>query len=276
MRTIRNTTLASVLFCASLISRAQSDSTVKFSFKIGTYYNSYLNYYGRTDSLRSSGFFPMAEIWLKKKFYINAAPIFTNNNITGLQYAGTVAAAGYLNNNGKASTHIYLVKPIYKDNSQLVQSALKAQLAASFTKLNKIINFTAGADVKFSGSVDYGANIGLDHIFKKQFPGNFVLVVDPSVYAYAGTQRFTQTRYEKNGFLIFPGTEEEITEEVKKFTLLSYEASIPVIVAKGKWMLLATPSFVIPQHLVTIADRPDLSESGKAMFYITAGVKLSL
>ena len=276
MRTIRNTSLLSVLICAFFMSHAQSDSTTKFNFKIGAYYNSYLNYYGRTDSLHSSGFFPMAEVWLNNKFYVNAAPIFTNNSMAGVQYAGTVATVGYLKKNEKTASHIYLVKPIYKENSRLVQSALKAQLAASFTRLNKIINFTAGADVKFSGNTDYGANIGLDHIFRKQFPGNYVLVIDPSIYAYAGTQRFTQTRYEKNGFLIFPGIDKEVTEEAKKFTLLSYEASIPVIVAKGKWMLLATPSFVIPQHLVTIEDQPGLSEKGKAMFYITTGVKLSL
>jgi hypothetical protein len=276
MKRIRYTTLSIALICVSVISRAQSDSATKFTFKIGTYYNSYLNYYGRTDSLHSSGFFPMAEIWLRKKFYLNAAPIFTNNSVAGFQYAGTVATAGYLNNNKKTSTHIYLVKPIYKDNSRLVQSALKTQLAASFTKFNKIINFTMGADVKFSGSTDYGANMGLDHIFRKQFRGNFVLVVDPSFYAYAGTQRFIQTRYEKSGFLILPGIDKEVTEETKKFTTLSYEASIPVIIAKGKWMLLMTPSFVIPQHLVTVAERPDLSENGKAMFYITAGIKLSL
>jgi hypothetical protein len=276
MRTIRNTSLVVLLACTSFFSQAQQDSLPAFNFKIGVYYNSYLNYYGRTDNLHSSGFFPMAELWFKRKFYINAAPIFTNNSVSGTQYAGTVTTAGYLVKNSKSSTHIYLAKPFYKDNSQLVQSALKAQMAASFTKLNKIINFTMGADVKFSGSTDYGANAGLDHIFRKQFPGNFVLVIDPSFYAYAGTQRYTQTRYEKNGFLLFPGIEKEITEEVKKFNLLSYETSVPVILAKGKWMLLATPSFVIPQHLVTVPERPDLSESGKAMFYITAGAKLSL
>ena len=68
--------------------------------------------------------------------------------------------------------HIYFVKPIYKDNSQLVQSALKAQAAANFTWLNKIINITGGADVKFSGNTDYGVTAGLDHIFRKKLPGN--------------------------------------------------------------------------------------------------------
>lgn len=266
-----------VVHCCCAALHAQSDSTAgKFNFKFGTYYNSNLNYYGRTDSLRSSGFFPMAELWLNKKFYINAAPVFTHNSMAGFQYAGTVATAGYAYNNGKSAGHIYFAKPIYKDNSQLVQSALKAQAAANFTWLNKIINITGGADIKFSGNTDYGATVGLDHIFRKVFPKNAVLIIDPSLYLNAGTQQFSSTRYEKSNSLpLFPATDQLITEEVKKFNILSYELSVPIIYSKGKWMLLATPSYVIPQNLITIENRPDLSERGNKIFYITIGGKIS-
>jgi hypothetical protein len=268
--------LAVILCTSSVIADAQSDSAAgKLNFKLGVYYNSNLNYYGRTDSLRSSGIFPMAELWFHKKFYINAAPVFTNNSVAGTEYAGTVATAGFLYNNGKSSGHIYLVKPIYKDNSRLVQSALKAQLAANFTKLNKVLNITAGMDVKFSGNVDFGANIGLDHIYRKQFPDKSVLVIDPSAFLYAGTQRFTQTWYQKSSFLLFPGFESAVTEAENKFNILSAELSIPVIFAKGKWMVLATPAYVLPQNLVTIEGRPDISERGENMFYITVGTKIS-
>src|SRR5882672_3703633 len=113
---------------------AQADSTGhKLNFRLGIYYNNHLNYYGRTDSLNSSGMFPMAELWFNKKWYINAAPVFTHNNTTGFQYGGTVSTIGYMYNNGKSAGNIYLVKPFYRSNSQLVQSSLKAQLAASFT-----------------------------------------------------------------------------------------------------------------------------------------------
>jgi hypothetical protein len=266
-----------VLCCFSVTAHAQSDSTTsKFSVKLGTYYNSHLNYYGRTDSLRSSGVFPMAEIWFNNKFYINAAPVFTHNSVAGFQYAGAVATAGYVYNNGKSAGHIYLVKPIYKDNSQLVQSALKAQTAANFTWLNKIINITVGADVKLSGNMDYGATAGLDHIFKKQLGNNSMLIIDPSAYLYAGTQQFTRTYYEKSNSLpLFPGPDRLVTEDVKKFNILSYEFSVPVIYTKGKWMLLATPSYVLPQNLIEVENRPDLSERGKKMFYITVGSKIT-
>lgn len=274
MRTLINMMI--ILYCSCIAVQAQSDSTAsKFSFKFGAYYNSNLNYYGRTDSLRSSGVFPMAEFWLNNKFYINAAPVFTHNSRTGFQYAGTVATAGYAYNNGKSAGHIYFAKPIYKNNSQLVQSALKAQAAANFTWLNKIVNITGGVDIKFSGNTDYGATIGLDHIFKKALPANAVLIIDPSLYLNAGTQQFTSSRYEKNNNLpLFPATDQLITEEVKKFNILSYELSVPVIYNKGKWMLLATPSYVIPQNLITVENRPDLSEKGNKTFYITIGSKI--
>ena len=275
MRVLINIMIA--VYCSSVAVYAQSDSTTgKLNFKFGTYYNSHLNYYGRTDSLRSSGFFPMAELWLNNKFYINAAPVFTHNSMAGFQYAGTVATAGYAYNNGKSAGHIYFAKPIYKDNSQLVQSALKAQAAANFTWLNKIINVTGGADIKFSGNTDYGVTAGLDHIFRKELPDSSILIINPSLYLYAGTQQFSSTHYEKsNNFPLFPATDQLITEKVKKFNILSYELSVPVIYRKGKWMLLATPSYVIPQNLITVENRPDLSEKGNKIFYMTLGTKIS-
>ena len=77
--------------------RAQSDSTgkSKIKFKLSANYNSNLNYYGRTDSLKSSGFFPMAELWFNDNFYFNVAPVFVHNASTQFDYAGTVATIGY-------------------------------------------------------------------------------------------------------------------------------------------------------------------------------------
>jgi hypothetical protein len=40
-------------------------------------------------------------------------------------------------------------------------------------------------------------------------------------------------------------------------------------------MVLLTPSFVLPQNLLEVSGRPDLSERGKNMFYATAGLKYS-
>ena len=65
-----------------------------------------------------------------------------------------------------------------------------------------------------------------------------------------------------------------VTESVSNFNILSYEFSMPIIFAKGKVQLLFTPAYVIPQNLITVPDRPDLSERGKEMFYATIGAKI--
>ena len=262
----------------SFVAMAQTDSTAKKDkpqFKLGVYYNSGLNYYGRTDSLKSSGFFPVAELWVNKIFYITAAPVFIMNSVVGFEYAGSVATAGVkFGKEKKYSSNIYVVKPIYKDNSQLVQSALKAQAAGTYTSFNKIINVTIGADVKLSDQLDYGATAGLDHIFRFELPGQSVLVIDPSAYINAGTQQFTKTSYKQSGFLFFPGAQQQVTEEVSNFNILSYEFSMPIVFAKGKIQLIINPAYVLPQNLITLANRPDLSERGKNMFYTTIGTKV--
>jgi hypothetical protein len=258
------------------LSFAQADSTQKQKpkFKIGINYNSGLNYYGRTDSLRSSAVFPSAELWFTKDVYVSASPVFVNNAVQSFEYAGTVASLGYLHTTDKWITNLYLLKPFYKQSSELVQSALKAQTGLSFSRLSKILNVTVGGDLKYSDKIDFGITAGVDHLIRKQLKDNSVLVIDPSFYAYAGTQNFTNTYYKKkSGLLLFPGSTEQVNESVTKFNVLAYEFSVPVVYAKGKWMVLATPSYILPQNLIKVAGRPDLSERGKNMFYATAGLK---
>ena len=271
--------LVSMVNAAEIMAQADSTTTPvrqKPAFKLGAYYNSELNYYGRTDSLHSAGFFPMAECWFNNKVYVTAAPVFVINKLQHFDYAGTVATLGIrIYKEKKYSTNIYLVKPFYEQTSALVQSALKAQLAGTFTWLNKIINVTAGADGKLSDRVDYGATAGLDHIFKYKLAEKTVLVLDPSAYVNAGTQQFTKTSYKRNNFLFLPGTQEQVTEQVNKFNILSYEFSMPVVLAKGKFQFIANPAYVLPQNLITVAGQPGLSEQGEDMFYITVGTKFN-
>jgi hypothetical protein len=260
---------------------AQSDSTRnKPQFKLSLNYNSNLHYYGRTDSFRSSGYFPMAEFFITPKFYLNVAPIFVSNKFQSFDYAGTVATAGYLKVTDKWLTSAYVLKPFYTADAQLVQSALQAQTGVSVSRLNNVLNVTLGADAKFSNAVDFGATAGIDHIFRKILPnGSGVLVFDPSLTANAGTQRFSTTYVKKQnggtGPLGLPlpggngngngGSTTETTRE-NRFNILSYEASMPVIFVRKKWMFLATPAYVMPQNLLA-------GETGKDQFYLTAGVK---
>lgn len=265
--------------CMALMAGGQETETQKRSaaFKLSLNYNSHLNYYGRTDSLRSSGLFPMGEIWIKERFYINAAPVFANNSSTGFEYAGTVAAIGVQIGSGTDwAGNVYLIKPFYKEESGLVQSALKAQTGFLLSKLSSFVNVTAGADMKFSNKTDVGLTGGLDHTFRIQLDEKSAMIIDPSAYVYAGTQQFTNTYYKQNNFLFFPGLEQEVTESVKKFNVLSYEFTLPVIFATEKFQVSLTPAYVLPQNLIKVEGRPDLSERGQNLFYFTTGIKMIL
>lgn len=265
-------TLAAIIM--SIYSNAQTSDSTQVNgvkFKLSLNYNSGLNYYGRTDSLKSTGVFPLAEIWFSPKFYINAAPVFVNNKLQKMQYAGSVASIGYLNVTEKWISNLYFLKPFYTQNSELVQSALKAQIGASFTAVNKAINFTFGGDVKYSDRFDFGAMTGIDHIFRFQNKDNSVFVLDPSFTVNAGTQNFSKTYRKKTGGL-FP-VEQQVTETYQQFNLLSLEASMPIIFSKNKLQVIATPAYVLPKNLVKVEGRSDLSEMGENMFYTTLAVK---
>jgi len=138
-----------------------------------------------------------------------------------------------------------------------------------------LLNLTFGADVKHSDRIDYGLTAGLDHVIRHEFSNQYVLVIDPSAYVYTGTQQFTKTYYQKNSFLILPGTEQAVNKQVSRLNILAYELSAPVILARNNWQFILIPAFVIPQNLVTVENRSDLSERGKKMVYVTAGAKVS-
>jgi hypothetical protein len=92
-----NKFIIAIFSFSSLIAQAQETDkeTTSVDFKISANYNTNLNFFGRTDSLQSSGFFPMAELWVNKNFYINAAPIFVNNKMQSFVYEGTIATLGF-------------------------------------------------------------------------------------------------------------------------------------------------------------------------------------
>src|SRR5215203_1101567 len=168
--------------CAvSLLADAQNSDSTKAQFKVSVNFNSNLNYYGRTDSLKSTGVFPLAELWFSPKFYISAAPVFINNKVQTMQYSGSVTSIGYLNVTDKWVSNLYLLKPFYTETSELVQAALKAQSGANFTSLNKLVNVSFGGDVKYSDQIDFGAMVALDRTFRFENKDNSVIVVDPTI-----------------------------------------------------------------------------------------------
>ena len=125
--------------------------------------------------------------------------------------------------------------------------------------------------MKFSDKIDFGATAGLDHIIRIQNKNNSVIVIDPSIALNAGTQNFSRSYTKKTGGL-FP-RQQQVTENVQAFNILSIEASMPLIYNKGKMQFIATPAYVMPKNLLQVEGRPDLSETGENMFYTTLTAK---
>lgn len=269
------------MFVLSTMVYAQNDTSSprKNVFTAGLNYQSKLHFFGRTDSMRSSGAFPTIGFELKEGFYANSNFVFVENANTPLKYNGTILQAGYrFPTTRNFSGNMYYNQFLYKDESSLVQSALKSQAGVNLAYNNKIVNVNLGGDAKFSDRTDYGATLGLDHLFIYVVPGTKLAVaVSPSAYAYAGTQNFTNTYYKTQNLLGLPiGGQQQVSETTTKFNILAYEFTAPVVFVAGKFNATITPSFVMPQNMVTVASQNNPAEYGKNMFYISAGIGIRL
>jgi hypothetical protein len=235
---------------------------------LGITVNSAINYYGRADSLKSKGLYPFVGVNFSNGIYANASFVFIHNNLQS-QYAAALLEGGYNFHNKKNSLAgtLSTTRYLYQGNTDLIQSAIRQSVTASITQLNNILNITIGGDMKFSTQTDPGVQAGLDHIIRHVF-GKTIVVLDPSVYIYAGTQHFTQSYIQQQHFLLFPSGEEVVTKDSRQFAILSYEASLPMILAYKKLNLIIAPAYVLPQHVLT--------GTATALFYATATLKFTL
>ncbi len=204
--------------------------------------------------------------------------IFVQNSAQPATYTGATVEGGYrFPQSDHFNGNVFYTQFLYKDKSTLVQSALKSQTGINLAFTNKILNINLGADLKFSDKTDVGGTFGLDHLFIiTKGLKNAAIAIDPSVYAYAGTQQFSNSYLKKESVLGFPVSQQNVTERVTQFNILSYEASMPVVLVVGKFNASVIPAYVIPQNLASVAGRPDLTERGQNMFYVTvsAGIRL--
>ncbi|GAC1584950.1 MAG: hypothetical protein NVS3B19_01740 [Ginsengibacter sp.] len=260
------------------VSTAQnkSDSSIsKDAVTASVNYQSLLHYFGRTDSLKSSGLFPMVGLKSKTGLYTNASFIFIQNPATPLQYTGTILEGGYrLPDNKTITGNFYFQQFLYKSNSTLKQAAIKSQAGFNTTYNNKIANLNLGADVKFSpGNTDFGITGGIDKmiLFRDVFDKT-TLAIDPAVNVYAGTQNFTAITKSSN-FLGFPSYS---TQQYKSLSILAYEVTLPVVLVRGKFNAYLSPSFVSPQHLINAPNSSGGVEKGSNIFYIAAGIGVRL
>ena len=80
-------------FCTSNSQNIQDSAKNEFSASIN--YQSNLHYFGRVDSLKSSGILPVIGLKSKTGLYLNSTFIFVQNAATPLNYAATILEAGY-------------------------------------------------------------------------------------------------------------------------------------------------------------------------------------
>jgi hypothetical protein len=266
-----------VIVCL-LLQAQQTDSTAtktnkkKITFTAGVGYNSGLNYYGRTDSLKSQGIFPFAGITLNNGLYVFSNFIFINNAAV-FSYGATTIETGYKfkNKKGNWRGNIFGARFFYNADVSLIQAVVKEQVGINLVHTNKIVGIYGGADAKFSNQTDFGAYAGLDHTFRFNSVGKRgVVVISPAIYSYFGTQRFSKTWMQEKRFLFLPVGEQAVTQSSSRFSVMSYELSCPIIYGIGKMNILFTPAYVIPQNVITsngVAQKTD------NLFYTTAAIR---
>jgi hypothetical protein len=278
-KSISLTVIGLLLFFITSAQNVQDSAKDEFSASIN--YQSALHYFGRVDSLKSSGVFPVIGLKSKSGVYLNSTFIFFKNSATSLNYTGTILEAGYRFPYSKNfSGNVYYDHFLYKDKSVLVQSALKGQAGINTAWNNKVVNVNLGGDVKFSNSeTDFGITAGVDRLFLfTDLIDNVVVAINPTAYLYSGTHNYFKNVKKSNGQGIgsLLGNNSTSIEQAKQFEILAYEVSLPVVLVKGKFNAYISPAYVMPQNLVTTSGRPDLSERGSNMLYVSAGVGVRL
>ncbi len=267
-----------ILLFLPLVSICQQDTTRKDELNASVNYQTALHYFGRTDSLKSSGEFASIGFKLRSGLYAQGNFIFVQNTATTTNYAGTTIEAGYHFPQTKHfSGNVFYTAILYNNKSDLVQSALKSQTGINLAYTNPIITLSGGMDLKFSDKTDMGATFELDHIFiYKPGDGKLAFAFDPSAYVYAGTQNFSTTYIQKQNLLGIPISQQQVTTNATTFSILAYEFSAPLVFVAGKFNVSVTPSYVVPQNLISVAGHPELSEHGQPMFYAVLSMGLKL
>jgi hypothetical protein len=120
----------------------------------------------------------------------------------------------------------------------------------------------------------------MDHLFIVKIPGmdRTALAINPTATINAGTQRFTQSQVTKQGGVLggLGGGTVTNSQNVNRFSILSYEVSMPVVFVVHEYYFALTPAYVMPQNLIVVPGRPDLSEYGKNLFFVTATAGMRL
>jgi hypothetical protein len=264
--------LVLIIFSSKLIAQTtttNNDSTKKtvVTFLAGPIFAPVLHYYGRTDSLKSSALLPTIYIQFDSiGLYVSATSVFISDATQTLSYAGTITEAGYkFGQKVKGfGGNVYGNKFFY-NTTQLPQSALQEQAGTNLYYLDKYINFTGSASLAFSNNTDVFVSAGINHTFKKVKGKNTYLAM-PTFVANAGTQNFINASYSTGGLPLIPP--QEVLQNNSRFALLDYELSIPLVLARKHIFAIITPSYIMPENIVSVPNHPELSENASDLFYI--------
>ena len=228
-----------------------------------------LHYYGRTDNQKSSALLPTLLVQFDSVgLYASGTGVLLSNNVQKLDYAGTVTEVGVRFGKLKGiSGNIYGNKFFY-NTTQLPQSALKEQAGINVNYLSKAVNITTGGSAAFSDSrKDFFTTAGINKIFKK-VKGKSVFVVTPTAIINAGSQNFTTAYYKQNTLAGLPVNNTLVMENSRRFNILSYEFSSPIIWAYKRLFLIATPTLVLPQSVIKMPNFPQYSENAQNLFFV--------
>ena len=235
-----------------------------------------LHYFGRTDSLKSNALLPTFTVQFDSVgLYGSGTAVFLSNTMQSFEYAGTIIEAGYRFGKQKGLTGNIYGNKFFYNTTQLPQSAFQEQVGANFNYLMKPFNISATGSSAFSKErTDFFASTGVNKFFKKKLK-NGVFLISPTYVLNAGSQNFSNVRMRSSLLGGITGTGQQTIEKNRTFKILSHEISVPLIYARKHIYFILTPSYVIPENVVTIPNRPDLSEYAKNLFYANATILYS-
>ena len=235
-----------------------------------------LHYYGRTDSLKSNALLPTFTVQFDSVgLYGSGTAVFLSNKIQSFEYAGTIVEAGYRFGKQKGLTGNIYGNKFFYNTTQLPQSAFQEQVGFNFNYLMKPFNISATGSSAFSKvRTDFFASTGLNKSFTKKL-NKAVFLITPTYVLNAGSQNFTSVRTRAGLLGGVTGMNQQTTENNRRFKILSHEFSLPLIYARKHIYFILTPSFVVPENIITIPNKPELSEYANNLFYANATILFS-
>jgi len=213
-------------------------------------YQSNSVYMGRKDSTILPYFIPGLGYYHKSGFYVTASAAWLKNADVSRIDLVTIGS-GFRFSAGKYEGDFTASKYFYNSQSTSVTSAIQASMSYFSSYNLGWIRTTLSGQLNMGTNTDMEASLGLEHSF--DFLDD-ALELTPTLSANAGTLNYYSNYYKtrrfnrKNTKKAVSGTV-TITGTVvnpSAFTIMDYEASLPVSYTAGKFTFSATPAFCIP------------------------------